>query len=141
VTTAPYTCDVEAGVDDVGRQTLTAIVTDSAGQTASSLRTVTVAKFRANALSQRTSSSRGRLTTTGRLTLPAAAANACGGEVTVTYRRGSRTVASKRVKVSSKCSYTARVRLAKGTYRVSVKYHGSDALAGLAASTRKAAVR
>lgn len=140
-TTAPYTCEVLAGADDVGRQTLTAIVTDSAGQTATSMRTVTVAKFRASGISQRTTASRGRIITSGKLALPAAVANACGGEVTVTYKRGSRTVASKRVRVNSRCGYTARVKLAKGTYAVSVQFHGSDALAGLKASTRKAAAR
>ena len=142
-TAAPYTCEVEAGADDVGRQTLTAVVTDSAGQTGTSMRAVTIAKFKASALSQRTVASRGRLTTSGKLTLPAGlrASDACGGELTVSYRRGSRTVASKRVKVSSACGYSARVKLAKGTYQVSVSYHGSSALAAIKASTRKAAVR
>jgi len=142
-TAAPFACDVVAGADDVGRQTLTAIVTDSAGQTATSMRAVTISKFKASALSQRTVASRGRVTTSGRLTLPAGlrSSDACGGELTVNYKRGSRTVASKRVKVSSSCSYSARVRLKKGKYHVSVTYHGSSALAAIKASTRKAAVR
>jgi hypothetical protein len=142
-TAAPYTCEVVAGADDVGRQTLTAIVTDSAGQTGTSMRGVTIAKFKASALSQRTVASRGRLTTTGKLTLPAGlrASDACGGEATVSYKRGSRTIASKRVKVSSACSYSARVKLKKGNYQVSVTYHGSSALETIKASTRKAAVR
>ena len=142
-TAAPYTCEVNAGADDVGRQTLTAIVTDSAGQTATSMRTVTISKFKASALSHKTVASGGWLSTSGKLTLPAGlrTSDACGGELTVTYKRGARTVASKRVRLNSKCGFSSRQRLAKGAYKVSVQFHGSSALAAIKASTRKAAVR
>ncbi len=46
VTAAPYTCALPARAGDVGRNTLTAIAVDGAGQTASVQRAVIVNRFR-----------------------------------------------------------------------------------------------
>jgi hypothetical protein len=142
-TTAPYTCAISARGSEVGRQTLTAIVTDGAGQTATSLRAITIAKFTPRGLSHTSRGTRGKLATSGRLSLPAAVSRGegCDGDLTVTYKRGTRTVATKRIDLRSTCSYSTTQKLTKGAYTVSVQFRGTGVLAPVKAATRKATVR
>jgi hypothetical protein len=143
VTAAPYRCAIAARGSEVGRQTLTAIVADGAGQTATALRAVTIARFTPTSLSHTSRGTRGKLTTSGRLALPAAVSRSegCDGDLTVTYKRGTRTVATKRIDLRSTCSYSTTQKLTKGAYTVSVQFRGTGVLAPVKAATRKATVR
>ena len=89
--TAPYTCDHVPGAEDVGRNTLTAIAVDTAQQTASDRRVVTVPKFAPDAVTLRVAKGRAR----GRVLLPPQVSEAlgCAGDVAVAVKQG-RTTAS-----------------------------------------------
>jgi Ca2+-binding RTX toxin-like protein len=152
-TTAPYTCDYQPQGDDVGRNTLVAIAVDTAGQTASAIRAVSVGRF-AGALSGRTSPGRDRtapyrFTTTGRLTLPAGVtpAQGCRGTVTVQFKAGRKTVSTRRVRLRSNCTYRSRVtfripqRLRPRTLRRSVRFGGNAVLGADSARRQTLRVR
>ena len=143
-TAAPYDCAFELTADDVGRTTLTAVATDSAGQTASAVRTVTVDRFTPRSLSATTTPSRDRrrpfrFTTRGVLRLPAGLtrAQACGsGEVVIQVKALRKTISTRRAKLSSTCTYRSRVtfrsrtRLPKhGKLTVRVRFLGNAVLA------------
>ena len=145
-TTAPYTCDYRPQGDDVGRNTLVAIAVDSAGQTASAVRSVVVPRF-AGRLSARTTPRRDalapyRFTTRGRLRLPAGVtpAQGCRGTVTVQIKAGRKTVSTRRVKLRSNCTYRSRVtfrikgRLRPRTLKRSVRFGGNAVMAAKRAS-------
>jgi Ca2+-binding RTX toxin-like protein len=154
--TAPYTCNYRPQGDDVGRNTLAAIIIDTGNQTATLLRSVRVPLFVSPRLTARTTPKRDkrspyRFTTSGRLSLPAGVAGSvpyeipggggvtsalgCKGTVAVQFKAGKKTVSNRRVKLSRSCTYRSRVtftipsRIRPKTLRVFVKFNGNDVIA------------
>jgi hypothetical protein len=138
-TAAPYRCSYLPQGIDLGRNTLTAIAYDTAGQTASALNQVVVPRFVPKSLSARTTPSRDtkspyRFTTSGRVSLPGnvAAAQGClGGQVSVTFRSGKKTISTRRVGLQKNCTYKSVVsfripsRLHPKTLEVRVRFLGN----------------
>jgi hypothetical protein len=114
---APYTCDYRARGDDVGRNTLTAVAVDTAGQTASTQRAVVVSRFRA-----RVTLTVKRFIASGRVVRPAALTSGCAGTVAVTVRSGRRST-TRHANITRKCSY--RVALPRRHGKVTARYGGS----------------
>ncbi|MDA0164189.1 Ig-like domain-containing protein [Solirubrobacter ginsenosidimutans] len=114
---APYTCDYRARGGDVGRNTLTAVAVDTAGQTTSMQRAVVVSRFR-----PRVTLAVKRFVASGRVVRPAALTSACSGTVAVTVRWGRRR-ATRHAKVTRKCAY--RVTLPRRRGKVTSRYGGS----------------
>jgi hypothetical protein len=150
-TSAPFTCEFRPSGDDVGRNTLTAIATDTSGQTAAAIRNVRVTRFRPRGLSATTTPGRDRTApwtfrTRGRVALPAGvtAAQACGsGVVSVQIKRGRNTVSTRRVLLTRNCSYSSSVRFddrqrlgRSGRLRVSARFLGNTRLSRATARTR-----
>jgi hypothetical protein len=116
-TVAPYTCNYQPLGADLGRNTLIAVATDTAGQTAAALNTVVVPRFVPTALSARTSPKKDaqaphKFTTKGKVGLPTgvtAALGCAGGHVSVQFRVGKNTVSSRRVATASDCTYKSAV--------------------------------
>ena len=109
---APFECPYQPRGEDVGRDTLIAVAIDTAEQAAFLSREVTVAKFTATRLS--IAFRRGRAS--GALALPAALTQplGCRGTVTVRVRRGRRTIATRKVRLSRTCRYRLRIRVRRG---------------------------
>ena len=115
-TTAPYSVTYAPAVADIGAGTLVAIAFDTAGQSASSLADVRVARFaptlRVATTPRRDTSNPRRFTTSGRVGLPVGAdkAAACsGGRVTVRFRAGKTTISARTVRLTATCTYRSRV--------------------------------
>jgi hypothetical protein len=116
-TTAPYECDYGLTADDVGRTTLVAIATDTAGQTGAALRGVRVSRFTSPAVTARTTPSRDRrrpfrFTTSGIVRMPEGVTRAqgcAGGEVAVQIKAARKTISTRRVALTSTCGYRSRV--------------------------------
>ena len=139
--TAPYSCAYVPTSADVGRDTLVAIAVDTADQSASAVRTVSVPRFTATALTAATTPKRDAkapyaFTTKGRLTLPAGVAGAagCKGRVTVSFKAGKKTISTRRVTLKSDCAYSSKVtfrlprRLNPKTLSVVTVFSGNDVL-------------
>jgi hypothetical protein len=150
-TSAPFTCDFRPSGDDVGRNTLTAIATDTSGQTAAAIRNVRVTRFRPRGMSATTTPGRDRTApwtfrTRGRVALPAGvtAAQACGsGVVSVQIKRGANTVSTRRVLLTRSCGYSTSVRFddrqrigRSGRLRVTARFLGNARLTRATARTR-----
>jgi hypothetical protein len=114
-TAAPYDCDFRPGVGDVGLNTVTAIVTDTRGQTASVTRSQTVARFKPTAVSLKVRRSGRRYVAGGTVTLPNGIP--CSGSVTVGSRTG---------KLRANCTF--RIVVARAAKYVA-NYLGTDAIA------------
>lgn len=152
-TTAPYSCTYSPRGDDVGRDTLFAVATDTAGQVGTDIRAIRVARFGARSVSASTTPSRDsrapyRFRTTGRVNLPASVSSRQGcntGMVAVTYKVVSKTISNRRVALGSDCRFKSTVtfrnrsRLGRGQLRVSVRFLGNEVLK--AASARRHNVR
>jgi hypothetical protein len=113
--TAPYTCAYQPRGEDVGRNTLAAVAIDALNQTGFATRTVTVPRFDVGltikATPKRDLRSPYTFRTTGKVALPATVTPAlgCKGVVAVTFKAGTKTISTRRVKVSSNCTYSAKV--------------------------------
>ena len=125
-TAAPYRCSYLPQGVDLGRNTLTAIAYDSAGQTATALNQAIVPRFTARSLSAKTTPGKDtkfpfRFTTSGKLSLPAnvTPAVACkGGLVSIQFRAGKKTVSNRRVGLKKDCTYKSAV-----TFRIPARLH------------------
>jgi hypothetical protein len=106
ITTPPYTCNYRANTGDVGRNTLSAVAVDTAGQTTTIQRAVTVSRFRPplKLTVKRGFRLTGRLETAGR---------GCRGTVTVRATVGKRTLAKRKVKLTGRCTYKTTIRIAR----------------------------
>jgi hypothetical protein len=83
-----------------------------------------------------------KFTVTGKLSRPAGvtAAKGCTGTVTVTYKKGTKTVATKKVSVRKDCTYSAKSTIrSKGKMKVGARFGGNAVLK--AKSSAKANVR
>ncbi len=151
--TVPFACTFAPRGSDVGRTTLVAVATDTAGQTASATRNLLVSRLTPKSLSSQVSPSRVRrspylFTITGRLALPAGvrSSDGCGeGIVSVQVKVGSRTVSSRRVGLRNDCSYrstvsfTSRQRLGRsGRLKFTSRFLGNKVLTLLSASWKYA---
>jgi hypothetical protein len=146
--TAPYRCSFRPRGDDVGRNALSAVATDTAGQTAAASRAVRVARFEPRGLTARATPSRDRtrpwrFRITGRLALPAGVTRrqACTGAVSVRVERGSSVVSRRRARLRPDCSYTGTVELASrrrpGRLTLSVRFLGNTRLDAVDAPERR----
>jgi Ca2+-binding RTX toxin-like protein len=153
-TAAPYTCDYLPVGADIGRNTLTAIATDTAGQTASALNQVVVPRFTATSLSSRTRPARDTsnprvFTTAGRLALPGnvTAAQGCsGGTVTIQFRAAKRTISSRRVGLKKDCTFSSKVRfqipsrIVAKRLEVLTRFNGNEVMNGRSATRHRVTV-
>ena len=139
-TAAPYTCGYQARDQDVGRNTLTLVAVDGAGQTASTQRAVVVSRFRPGVSLSVTPRRDGRFRAAGRVVRPATVRESagCKGTVTVTVTRGKRTLATRRAQVGKRCTYRVDVRLARSTGRLrfSARFGGNAAFLARSAPAR-----
>jgi len=149
-TIAPYECDYRLGAEDVGRTTLVAVATDTAGQTGAALRTVRVSRFTPASVSASTAPRRDRrrpfrFTTSGRVRLPSGLTRAqtCGsGDVAVVVKAARKTISTRRVQLSRSCSYRSRVTFRSrgrftrnGRLSVRVRFLGNTVLGPRRAKT------
>lgn len=154
-TAAPYTCSFQPRGEDVGTNTLIAVVTDSAGQTATAIRTVSVEQFAAP-LSARLTPARDTrapygFRLAGRLALPSGVtpSQACtAGQVSVQVKAGTRTLSTRRVSVRRDCTYTSSVsfsnrrRLGRSrSLRFTARFLGNTVLKAARATSRTGRVR
>ena len=150
-TTAPYSCAFSPRGSDVGRQTLFAVATDTAGQTASAARTITVARFAPRSVTARATPARDRsapyrFVTRGRVSLPSGvtAAQGCGsGVVSVQVKVRAKTISNRRVALRKDCTYSSSVtfrsrgRLGRsGRLKVTARFLGNRVLRLRAAAPR-----
>lgn len=117
-TTAPFACTFKPGIGDVGRKTIVAITTDTAGQTATAVRTITVPRFTPRSVSLAVKRQGRRFVATGKVALPAGVP--CSGEVAVKAGANTRTG-----KLSRTCTY--RIVLPTGG-RFVATYRGTAAI-------------
>jgi hypothetical protein len=106
---SPFSCEYAPRGDDIGRNTLTAVAVDTSGQTASAQRVVSVNRFKpAIVLSVRRRG--GTYTAGGRIDQPAnvTRAQACTGTVTVRMKAGGRPRATKKAKLTSRCTFSIK---------------------------------
>jgi Ca2+-binding RTX toxin-like protein len=154
-TTAPYTCPFQPGGTNVGANTLIAVVTDTAGQTATAIRAVTVDAFAAPLSSRLTPARDTRapysFKLTGRITLPAGVtpSQACTtGQVSVQVKAGKRTLSTRRTNLRRNCTYTSSVRFASRrrfgsarSLRFTARFLGNNVLKADRATSRTGRVR
>ena len=153
--TAPYSCLFQPGGADVGANTLIVIVTDTAGQTATAIRPVTVDEF-AVPLSARLTPARDTrapyaFRLAGRITLPAGvtAGQACtAGQVSVQVKAGRRTLSTRRTNLRRDCTYTSSVSFASRrrfgsarSLRFRARFLGNNVLKAARATSRTGRVR
>jgi parallel beta-helix repeat protein len=145
---APFACPYVPNAEVIGRNTLVAVATDTAGQTAADFLNVRVERFTPQTVAARTTPGRDRrapfrFRTRGKVELPAGVTveQACGtGIVQVDVERRGRRISRELVEVGPNCGYTARFKLSaarRGRLRVSARFLGNDVLApGTAKSQR-----
>jgi hypothetical protein len=142
-TEAPYVFDLRPGVGDVGANTLIAVATDTAGQTAAAFRELSFDRF-AGSLTVTPRRARDRRRPfawrgTGRLATQAAPLG-CTGQVTLTLRRGRRALLTRRIRLKRDCSFAFSLRLKRGAkvgngrLALGAAFGGND-LVGPAAAT------
>lgn len=150
-TTAPYACTYTARGDDVGRDTLFAVATDTADQTAAAFRAIRVNRFTPGSVTARTTPGRDRrapfrFLTTGRVVLPSAVRSAVGcdeGVVAVRVKAKRKTISTRRTTLKSNCTFASRVSFRdrrrftrSGRLRFQVRFTGNDVLTARSARTR-----
>ena len=141
VTAAPYTCAYKPTDADVGRTTLTAIAYDTTQQTASAIRVVSVPRFKPSKVSISTTPKKDSkkpftFTTNGTISLPSGVSKAagCSGTVAVTFKAGSKTISTRKAKVSKSCTYRSKVtfslpsRLHPKSLRAQATFRGNAVL-------------
>jgi hypothetical protein len=151
VASPPYSCEVLPTGDEVGEQTLRAVVTDDDGRTAEESSTVTVSKFSAalglDPVTRKKKRSRKRAIT-GRLSLPArVSSKACEGAVTLKVTRRGKPIANLQATLGPSadpkaCTFWARLRLTrpnrgkKKVFSVAASFAGNAVLLGAETNRR-----
>ena len=145
-TTVPFACEFQPRGGDVGRNTLLAVGVDGANQTTTLVRPVTVRRFTSPGFGLSLRPSRDRrppyaFRATGRLLRPSTVApsQGCSGEVTITAKAGSRTAATRRVKLSRNCEYSLTLRFRSrpaSRLRMTARFGGNDVLASRTSTAR-----
>ena len=140
-TTAPYAFTYQPAANDVGTNTLVAQAVDTGNQVASAIRVVRVDRFIPARVTATVTPSRDRVRpyrfrTRGTVSRPAgvSAAQGCSGTVTVTIKRGGRTISTRRAKLTRTCTYASTVtfgsrrRLGNGRLRITARFGGNAVL-------------
>jgi hypothetical protein len=154
-TAAPYTCAYQARGDDVGRNTLVAIASDAAGNTASSVRTVNVDRFSARSVSLTLKPAKDkrapyRFKISGKVALPVTVASGtgCAGTVAVTVKAGRKTISTRTDELSKACAYTVTVSFSSrsrfpsnGKLKVQATFRGNEVLKARKSSTKTAGTK
>jgi Ca2+-binding RTX toxin-like protein len=152
-TAAPYTCAYAPRGGDVGRDTLSARAIDTAEQATSAIQAVTVNRFTPRSLSLKLSPARDRkapyrFNVSGALGLPTQVARTQGcsqGQVTITVKSGTKTVATRHASVSRVCEYRLRItfshRPGKDRLKFSARFAGNDVMAAKSATSRTGRTR
>ena len=145
---APYECAYTPRGGDVGRNTLVAIAVDTAGQTSSVVRAVTVRRFTSPGLSlslrpgrDRTAPYSFRASGTLRRPTTVSPTHGCSGRVVITAKRGTKTVSTTRTSLTRMCEYAVTVRLrskVSSRVRLVAKFEGNDVIASRSAPSRTA---
>jgi hypothetical protein len=145
---APYACAYQPRGGDVGRNTLVAVAVDGANQTMSVVRPVQVRRFTPRDLSLTLRPSRDRkrpysFRVTGRLLRPdiVSPSQGCSGTVTITAKRKTKAVSTKRVTLSRTCEYKATFKFKtrpSSRLRLSAKFGGNGTLSTDTSKTRTA---
>ncbi len=155
VKTAPYTCAYQPMGTDVGKNTLVAVAIDDQNISGTALRTVFVSPFKPKKLTASTRPKRIKhapfvFKTTGRLILPAGVtpANGCVGKITVTLKRGGKTVTTGLANLRRDCTYRSQVKVAFAkrdkrprSLRVFVFFRGNPTLSRIGARSYTVRVR
>ncbi len=146
VTAPPYDCSYVPRGGDVGRDTLIAVAVDGANQTTSVVRAVTVRRFTPPAFSLKLRPSRDRRApysyrATGTLTRPTlvSPSQGCSGTVTITAKKGSKTVATRRTPLTRTCAFVTTVKFRSkvaSKLRLTAKFGGNDVLGRRSAASR-----
>jgi hypothetical protein len=136
-TTAPYTCAYRPRASDVGRNTLVAVVTDTAGQTATAVRAVTVSRFTPRAVSLLVVKRGSRFTATGKVSLPAglAAKDGCHGILSVHAKAAGKTIATRTDRIGRSCGFRV-VFPARSGLKFTATYRGNDVIKPRKSATR-----
>lgn len=147
-TTAPYSCAYQPRGGDVGRNTLIAVATDGAGQTSSVVRPVTVRRFTPKELGLALRPTRDRrapyaFRLTGRVLRPdqVSPSQGCSGTITLTAKRGTKVIATKRATLSRTCEYKATFSFktrAASRLRLQAKFGGNEVLSTISSKTKTA---
>jgi hypothetical protein len=147
-TVAPYTCSYQPRGGDVGRNTLIAVATDGANQTSSVVRTVDVRRFAPKELGLSFRPSRDRkapyaFRLTGRVLrpTPVSPSQGCTGTITLTAKRGSKVISTKRATLTRTCEYSATFSFKTRTasrLRFQAKFGGNEVLSTASSKTRTA---
>ena len=141
---APYAIAYRPNGGDVGSDTLVAIATDTAGQSATAIRSVRVARFTPRQLSARVTPAHDgrtpyRFRASGTLSPPTGVTRAQGckeGIVSVRVRRGATTVSTRRATLRRNCTYSTTVTGRAGSLRVRAQFLGNGVLAPRTSPTR-----
>ncbi len=145
VVAPPFDCSFAPRGTDVGRNTLLAVATDGASQSTTLVRTVTVRRFSAPSLSLSLRPSRDRkppysFKASGKLSrpTPVAPTQGCSGSVTISAKRGSKTVYSKRALLTRTCDYAVTLHPGsrKGSLKLTAKFGGNDVIATKSSASR-----
>jgi hypothetical protein len=148
VTAPPFNCAYQPRGGDVGRNTLIAVATDGANQTTSVVRVVEVRRFTPKSLSLSLRPGRDRrapyaFRLSGRVSRPAlvSPSQGCSGTVTITAKRRTKVVSTRRGSRSRNCEYVAifrfRTRVAS-RLRFQAKFGGNAVLSTVSSKTRTA---
>jgi hypothetical protein len=147
-TVAPYACAYQPRGGDVGRNTLIAVATDGANQTSSVIRVVNVRRFAPKGLGLSFRPSRDRkapyaFRLTGRVLRPdpVSPSQGCSGTITLTAKRGSKVVSTKRATLSRTCEYSATFRFRSrvaSRLRFQAKFAGNEVLSTASSKTKTA---
>ena len=145
---APYTCTYQPRGGDVGRNTLIAVAIDGANQTTSVPRPVTVRRFEARELGIALRPSRDRrapysFRANGRLLRPdiVSPSQGCSGTVTLTAKRGSKVISTKRTRLSRVCEYSVTFKFRTGrraACSIRASFGGNDVLSTKTSKNRTA---
>jgi Ca2+-binding RTX toxin-like protein len=153
-TTAPYNITYSPTAADVGSHTLVATATDTADQSASALRKVTVGastggsattavapkSVSATVLPKRDRKRPYKFTIKGAVGLPAGVTKAQGcasGTVKVTGKRGLKTAFTKTAKLKKDCTYSVTATVTrKGRVKITARFSGNSALKAKSSLTR-----
>ena len=140
-TTAPYSFAYQPTANDIGTNTLIAQAVDTGNQVATAIRVVRVDRFNPARVTATVTPSRDRsrpyrFRTRGTVSRPTgvSAAQGCSGTVTVTIKRGARTISTRRAKLTRICTYAStatfgsRRRLGNGRLRITARFGGNAVL-------------
>jgi Ca2+-binding RTX toxin-like protein len=144
-TVAPYVFAYVPQGDDLGDNTLIAMAFDSRNQSATAIRNVRVGKFDPTRVTETVTPSRDRtrpfrFRVGGAVRRPAgvSAAQGCSAAtVTVTVKKGVRTVAKRTVKLTKTCTYAVTVSVgSRGRLTVKSRFNGNTLLKARSSASR-----